>query len=303
MTEAAALVAASLLAGVVAAALLPAAADSLLRWKRRRTRAAFGRCLERYERFHADPSADDPREGAEVTRWAESMARAERDGRVEAWQARELARAGVVGEAREGSSYLPDDDARWTLPATPRARAASGFATAAGVATACSPVVTAGTTTALVPAVLLLAAPLALLVAADVRTRTLPWQLCLACAPGSLACQLALQGPSALPACALVALAVTAALWAVDAVVRGLGRTSGLGRGDLRLVPWAVLPLGPQGALWGLAACSATMLAVSVAKLATRRARLGSHVPMGPAIAVLAAVGMAAAALPPLVAA
>lgn len=301
MTEVAALVAATLIAGTLGATLLPSAADSVLRWKRRGTKAAFGRCLERWERFHDDPEGAEPREAASVASWAEGMARAERDGRVEAWQARELARAGVVETMRDESSYLPDDDARWTFPANAGTRAACAVLCATACALAASPIVTCGSDVLLAPATLLLLAPLALLVAADVRTRTLPWQLCLACAPGSLACQLALQGPVALPSCVACAVAVTAALWALDKGVRALGRTSGLGRGDLRLAPWVVLPLGTSGALWGLVACCVTMFAPAVFGLAARRARLSDHVPMGPAIAVWLVFGMASAALPPLV--
>lgn len=301
MTETAALVAATLMAAVLGATLLPSSADSVLRWKRRCLRAAFGRCLERWERFHDDPGDDDPKEAASVARWAEGMARAERDGRAEAWQARELARAGVVKGMREESSYMPDDDARWTFPANAGTRAACAALCATACAVAASPVVTCGANVLLAPATLLLLAPMALLVAADVRTRTLPWQLCLACAPGSIACELALQGPGELPMCAACALVVTAALWALDRAVRALGRTSGLGKGDLRLVPWVVLPLGKSGALWGLVACCATMLAIALFELVARRAHLASHVPMGPAIAVWLACGMASAALPPLV--
>lgn len=301
MTEVAALVAATLISGVLGATLMPQAADSVLRWKRRSLRASFGRCLERWERFRDDPEGDDPNEAASVASWAEGMARAERDGRVEAWQARELARAGVVGEMREESSYMPDDDARWTFPAGAGTRAACAILCALACALAASPIFTCGADVLLVPATLLLLCPVALLVAADVRTRTLPWQLCLACAPGSLACELALWGPEALPTCAACALVVTAALWALDALVRSLGFASGIGRGDLRLVPWVVLPLGVQGALWGFVTCYVAMLAAIAAKLARGTARLGAQVPMGPAIAVWLVVGMASSALPPLV--
>ncbi len=161
-----------------------------------------------------------------------------------------------------------------------------------------SPIVTCGVTPWMaIPAVALLML-LFVLIICDMRTQTLPWQLCAVSAIPSVALALLIWGVSGFGQCVLGAVSLTLALGLVSYVAGAFGFFGGIGRGDMRLIPWIVLPLGINAALWGGVCCLLVMLARAIWKLARKKASVGDYVAMAPGLITWFVVGMAAIACP-----
>lgn len=96
----------------------------------------------------------------------------------------------------------------------------------------------------------------------------------------------------------LAAWAATAAFWAAALLIgrlafSALGRPAPIGAGDLLMAPAVAAMCGPQGALFGLAACTAAMAAFYLPRLADRRLSPGDRVEMAPFLHVWLACGLA----------
>lgn len=282
----------------IGAGALPDLTDAVLRWKRKLVEKAFEDGIESFEDAKEHHDDVDAGKATEASRWAEDMARNERLGKVEPWMAERLEKAGVIEKAREPERYLPCEREKWSFGCGIGSRVACGALGGAFGALMLSPVVTCGVSPwAAIPAVVLLAITL-ILVLCDVRTKTLPWQLCALAAVPSIALALVVWGFGGFAQCAAAAAVMTLALGAISYVAGAFGLDGGIGRGDMRIIPWLVLPLGANAAIWGALACFAVMLVGAAAKLVVKKASFGDYVPMAPGLLAWLAVGMAAMAVP-----
>lgn len=290
-------------AAIIGAFVVPAASDAVLKAKRNEIEGAFKRQIERYERSRSlgnDATEAERKQAKSAERWARDMVRMEEAGKVQAWQAAELARVGIIGHAREDRNYVRINDAKWSYPATARTRLYLAVALAALCAVMLFPLTRPGAPSAWAALAGVPLMSIVLVIACcDWRSMTIPYQLCALAALPSIALALLTWGPSGFPTAAGWAVGITAIVWLLARILGALGLKGAIGSGDLRLMPWLCLPCGLAGSFCGIAACCAAMGAMGagmwVLKLANRKSRL----PMAPGLCVWLAVGYAAGQIMP----
>lgn len=258
----------------IGAVVIPSAVDLALRLKRAQIEGAFRRQLETYRKWAADPCSLSDAESRRIGRWAEDMARMEKAGKVEPSFAEAMADAGIIAEARPRSEYVCVPEQDWSFKGTTARIMACGALLAAMTACMVLPLQDDGIVKACATGTvaMLLALVVAVLTVCDVRAKVLPYQLCALSAVPSIALMLLAHDVGEYPACIASALAATVLLWLLSGLGRLLlGAQGAIGAGDLRLLPWVCLPLGPSGTVYGALACFALMFVWGVWTLARKR--------------------------------
>lgn len=290
-------------AAIIGAFIVPAASDSALKAKKNEIEGAFGRQIERYEKSRSlgDDATDAERKrGKSAERWARDMACMEEAGKVQPWQAAELARVGIIGHARDDKEYVRINETKWSYPATARTRLYLAAALAALCAAMLYPLTQPGAPS---PWVALAGVPLMSIVlviaCCDWRSMTIPYQLCALAALPSIALALITWGPSGFLTAAGWAVGITATVWLLAKVLGAFGLKGAIGSGDLRLMPWLCLPCGLVGSFCGLAACCAAMGIMGAGMWALKLVNRKSRLPMAPGLCVWIAVGYTAGQVMP----
>ncbi len=244
----------------IGAAALPNLANKALIAKHDQINSAIDRQLGLWKKLKEEPGSLDEASASRITKWAESMARQEEIGKVEHSVAVKLAEAGIIAEARPAEVYVAVPEENWSFPTTAPGRLACGAGAALLAALVTLPWAL-GTTLSGICAVLacILALMLALAVACDMRAKVIPYQLCALAAVPSIALTLTANAPEAWPGCVAAAAVATGAIWLFSKAGKIFGIKGAIGMGDLRLMPWVTLPLGPNGALWGALCCFGLM--------------------------------------------
>lgn len=207
-----------------------------------------------------------------IERWADGMSRQEQIGKVEPEVAERLAEAGIIAEARKPEDYVAIPAENWSLPRTAKSRLACAASMAAMSALLALPWAMGSELSPIcaVPA-LMLALIVSCAVACDMRAKVIPYQLCALAAPPSIALTLLSHSPEGYLGCAAAAAICTGGLWAFSKVGQAFGVKGAIGMGDLRMLPWATLPLGPDGAVYGALCCFGLMMAWGIAALASQK--------------------------------
>lgn len=282
-------------AAIIGAFVVPAAADAALKAKKSEIEGAFKRQIERFEKSRSigsDATEAQRKQAKSAERWARDMARMEDAGKVQPWQAAELARVGIIGHAREEKDYVRINDAKWSYPATARTRLYLAAALAALCAAMLYPLTQPGAPSAWAAlAGVLLMSGVLVIACCDWRAMTIPYQLCALAALPSIALALLTWGPSGFPTAAGWAVGITAIVWLLAKILGWFGLKGAIGSGDLRLMPWLCLPCGLIGSFCGLAACCAAMGAMGAGMWALRLVNRKSRLPMAPGLCVWLAVG------------
>lgn len=281
--------------GVLGWALVPKAADVLLRRAYRRSASWWWDCCHAYRRFkrahpEREPSRTASGEEGALGLWLEDALRSAREGGLARERTRALADAGLVVDEAPCIADEATRERTCSFEASRRHRAAC--AAACALAFAVLGFWSARGTSAVQAIVLgCCAVAMAVAVVCDLKARTLPLETCVVLAVAGTVFQLLVGGAEGVMLGAAAAAVVAVGCLGANRVFERRGKTA-VGYGDVRCMVALSLASG-AAAPAGFAACYACAAAFSLGGMVVRRLTPSSGIPMAPFLALWLLCGAA----------